>query len=278
MRIMESFMVSQYLQLLGCENASAVSEKNLFLLHEKHLEYIPYTNYRIFFNAETPSLDLDSLFERIVLRRQGGYCFELNGLFADLLRSLGYKVTEYFARWHAGETAEIPMRRHRVALVQCRNKRFLTDVGTGCLIPCTPLEFVPDVIQKKNIRSYRIVKDPVFGNLVQAENENGFYTLYSFEEAPYFPRDFEYVNFYCSQDPASPFRKKLFLHKQGREFRIFLEPAAPDSPALCLCEMRGGEILKKAITSPGELHSIFEKVFGITLPEEIFEETEKIHF
>ena len=51
MRIMESFMVSQYLQLLGCENASAVSEKNLFLLHEKHLEYIPYTNYRIFFNA-----------------------------------------------------------------------------------------------------------------------------------------------------------------------------------------------------------------------------------
>ena len=66
------------------------------------------------------------------------------------------------------------MRRHRVSLVKCDGKTFLADVGTGCLIPCTPLEFVFDVEQQKNCRNYRIVKDPVFGNLVQAASDEGF--------------------------------------------------------------------------------------------------------
>ncbi len=262
---MNDAMVSRYLQLLGCENAAAVSQKNLFLLHEKHLATVPYTNFGIYFDQKTPSLDTEQLFEKIVVRKQGGYCFELNGLFAELLRALGYEVTEFFARWHAGETREIPMRRHRVALVKCEGKTFLADVGTGCLIPCTPLEFVFDMEQQKNCRNYRIVKDPRFGNLVQAASEEGFYTLYSFVEEPYFPCDFEYVNYFCSQDPDSPFRKKLFLHKQGADFRIFIENPTPETPEFTFCEMYKDQIRKTVIPSQDELKKVFEKHFGITL-------------
>ena len=62
---MNDSMVSRYLQLLGCENAAAVSQKNLFLLHEKHLATVPYTNFGIYFDQKTPSLDTEQLFEKI---------------------------------------------------------------------------------------------------------------------------------------------------------------------------------------------------------------------
>ena len=274
---MNEVMVSRYLQLLGCEKSTGVSPENLFLLHEKHLEHIPYTNFRIFFNALPPVLAEEALFERIVEKRQGGYCFELNGLFAALLRALGYEVTEFFARWHAGEEAAIPMRRHRVVLVKCGGRSFLADVGVGCLISCTPLEFVHDTIQERNCRAYRIVKDPLFGNLVQAESENGFYTLYSFTEDPHFPGDFEYVNYYCACNPESPFRKKLFLHKQGQSFRTFLEPPTPESPRLSLVRMQEGcEIRKEAVTSGAQLQNIFETIFQIRCDEKEISDWEKV--
>ena len=267
---MNELMVSRYLQLLGCENARAVSQESLFLLHEKHLEKIPYSNWQIFFNAVTPALDTEALFERIVMKKTGGYCFELNGLFAELLRTLGYQVTEYFARWHAGENLDIPMRRHRVLLVECDGRKFLADVGVGCLISSTPLEFLPETPQQKNCRKYKIVKDARFGNLVQAESDEGFYALYSFNEEPCFPCDFEYVNFYCSQNPQSPFRKKLFLHRQGAEFRIFIENPTPESPEWALVEMYGSSIEKTVFNSDRELQEIFEKKFGITCDPHLF--------
>ena len=268
--MMSEVMVSQYLKLLGCEGISGVSQENLFLLHKKHLETIPYTNWRIFFDAETPSLEPEALFERVILQKSGGYCFELNGLFAGLLRALGYQVTEFFARWHAGENVDIPMRRHRVLLVECSGKKFIADVGVGCLISSTPLEFVHDAVQKKNCRNYRIVKDLRFGNLVQAESDEGFYTLYSFNEEPCFPCDFEYVNYYCSQNANSPFRKKLFLHRQGDNFRIFIENPTPESPAWIFCEMYGDSVRKQVINSNSQLQEIFEKHFGVICKGELF--------
>lgn len=259
-------MASLYLQTLGCDNAADVSPENLFLLHERHLEIIPYTNYSIFFNASVPSLDTGSLFDRVIVKKLGGYCFELNGLFAGLLRALGYGVTEYFARWHAGVELEIPMRRHRILKVDCCGRSFLADVGVGCLISSTPLEFVADAVQQKNIRNYRIVKDPLFGNLVQAESQNGYYTLYSFTEDPHHTIDFECVNFYCSQSPESPFRKKLFLHKQGRDFRIFTDNPTPEFPFLSLCEMHGDRVNREPIKSAEQLQRIFSGKFGINDP------------
>jgi N-hydroxyarylamine O-acetyltransferase len=38
-------------------------------------------------------LDTDALFDKIVRRRRGGFCYELNGLFAALLRELGFDAT-----------------------------------------------------------------------------------------------------------------------------------------------------------------------------------------
>ena len=53
------------------------------------------------------SLKTEDMFNKIVSRKRGGYCFELNGLFSWLLRSLGFEVQEYMAKFLRGEK-EIP--------------------------------------------------------------------------------------------------------------------------------------------------------------------------
>ena len=104
--------------------------KNLFQLQQAFLMTVPYENLDIL--AGIPlSLSEDALFDKLVTRRRGGYCFEINGFFAVLLRSIGYTVTEYLARYLRGETA-IPMRRHRVLRVTANDgSEWIVDAGIG---------------------------------------------------------------------------------------------------------------------------------------------------
>ena len=117
--MMTDSMAKAYLERIGCPDAAAVSRENLFRIQSAHLETVPYSTLTIHATGKEPDLTPDALFDRIVTKKSGGYCFELNGLLADLLRTLGYEVVEYFARWHFGEKNPVPMRRHRVLKVCC---------------------------------------------------------------------------------------------------------------------------------------------------------------
>ena len=66
-------------------------------LHRRHLHAVPFENLSIHLGEDMP-LDESVLFDKIVTRRRGGYCYELNGLFAALLRALGYQVSLLAAR------------------------------------------------------------------------------------------------------------------------------------------------------------------------------------
>ena len=85
-------------------------------LHFAHCTTVPYENLDMIRGIPT-SLEEGALFRKIVEEGRGGLCFELNGSFGYLLRALGYKVTDYAARYLRGETA-LPMRRHRVMKVE----------------------------------------------------------------------------------------------------------------------------------------------------------------
>src|SRR5690606_20497919 len=85
-----------YLQRIGYEGPLDRSAKTLAQLQYCHLHTVPYENLDILRGVPI-SLELEDLFDKIVVRRRGGYCFELNALFGWLLRELGYPVTDYFA-------------------------------------------------------------------------------------------------------------------------------------------------------------------------------------
>jgi len=87
----QSSDVAAYLDRIGYTGELTPSEPVLRELHRAHLLAVPFENLDI--SRGVPiQLDYPALFGKIVTRRRGGFCYELNGLFAELLRALGFSV------------------------------------------------------------------------------------------------------------------------------------------------------------------------------------------
>ena len=183
---------------------------NLKMLQKAHLTHVPYENLDLIYHR-AGSLEPETVYQKVVEDHRGGYCFELNGLFAELLRQMGYEVTEYFGRWLLGEKP-FPARRHRILDVTAEGKRFISDVGVGCVCPLEPLEFVLNETQMREGRAYRIIREEKLGNIVQTDTGEGFVNFYSFTEDPQWTIDFLYVHHYCATHPDSVFAKMAKIH------------------------------------------------------------------
>ena len=98
-------------------------------LHVAHLRAVPFENLSIH-TGEPIVLEDSALFEKIVKRNRGGFCYELNGLFAALLRELGYKVGMLSAQV-ANAAGEFSPDFDHMALIVNLDEGWLVDVGFG---------------------------------------------------------------------------------------------------------------------------------------------------
>jgi N-hydroxyarylamine O-acetyltransferase len=120
--------IEEYLERLGCASRREPSPENLRALQRAHLERVPFENLDIHLGRPI-ALDLPALHDKIVRRRRGGFCYELNGLFAWLLGELGYRVTLLSGRVLDGGRLG-PEFDHLALLVE-HEGRWLVDVGFG---------------------------------------------------------------------------------------------------------------------------------------------------
>src|SRR5216684_5534157 len=118
-----------YLQRINYTGPLDPSAETLRGLQVAHLRTIPFENLSIH-SGEVIVLDNHALFEKIVRRRRGGFCYELNGLFGALLRALGFDVTMLSARVANAEGIFGPDFDHMTLLVSLA-ERWLVDVGFG---------------------------------------------------------------------------------------------------------------------------------------------------
>ena len=210
-------LVDAYLARIGHAGGRAPTRENLAALQKAHLLSVPYENLNAYFNRPS-TLALDVLYDQIVTRRRGGYCFELNGLFAPLLRALGYSVREFFARWIDGEKDAVPVRRHRILRVDFQDGKppLLVDAGMGQSAPLTPLRYAPG-LQARPEAVYEIRREDGFGFVLVQHDAEGEKRLYSWDEAPQTPRDFDGTHYMLTHSEDSPFRKTLLVHLRTGE-------------------------------------------------------------
>src|SRR2546421_10050322 len=121
--------IQAYLQRIDYTGPLVPSAKTLRLLQVAHLRTVPFENLSIH-SGEPIVLDDDALFEKIVSRRRGGFCYELNGLFAALLRALGFDVAMLSAQVADAQGTFGPDFDHMTLLVN-QDERWLADVGFG---------------------------------------------------------------------------------------------------------------------------------------------------
>ena len=221
--------VKKYFERIGLELPETVVP-NSELLRKVHLAHcctVPYENLDMIRGIPT-SLKEDDLYRKIVEEGRGGICFELNGSFGFLLKALGYKVTDFAARYLRGEST-IPMRRHRVLKVEATDGVWLCDVGVGEVCQRVPVALVEGLEQHQFGETYKLEKEDFLGWVLWDLHKGQWRKFYSFTEEPQLMVDFEAGNFYCEKHPDSPFNKEeMFALKtlQGRKTldgRIFKE-------------------------------------------------------
>lgn len=220
---METVKVKKYLERIGMELPENVVPDSAFLreLQFAHCTHIPYENLDIIRGVPL-SLNEDDLFRKVVEERKGGFCFELNGLFAWLLRQLGYKVTEYAARYLRGESG-IPMRRHRVLKVEAEDGVWCCDVGIGEVCPRYPVRLAEGVEQPQLGECYRFDRDDFLGWVLMDLHKGEWRRFYSFTEEPQLPQDYDALCVYCEKSPKSPFINAEMFSLKTPEGRITLD-------------------------------------------------------
>ena len=217
--------VKKYLERIGIDDIPEPTVENLIKIQKAHLQNVPYETCDISLRNIIPSMELEDIYQKIVEQKRGGYCFELNGALAWLLKNLGYNVKESFGRWHFSETDPIPSRRHRVIQAYFENETYIVDAGVGRPTALTPLLLRFDVEQERNGMIFRVKADPVLGYVVQIQTPEGFQNFYSFQDKVDLPQDFIYVNYYLSSHPDSIFKKKLMINLPAPDGRrsVYLE-------------------------------------------------------
>jgi N-hydroxyarylamine O-acetyltransferase len=119
-----------YLARIGAARPTGTSHADLAALHAAHPRAVPFEDYDIHLGAPL-SLEVDRLFDKVVRRHRGGFCYELNGLFAVLLGELGFEVTLHSAFDLGADGQRGPEFEHLRLLVRTDDGPFLADVGNG---------------------------------------------------------------------------------------------------------------------------------------------------
>ena len=118
-----------YFARIGYAGPRTATPEVLRAIHAAHARAIPYENLDILLGREI-RIDLASIERKLVHQKRGGYCFEQNCLLAAALRALGFRVTPCISRvrWQVPNDVVTPLT-HLVLLVDCADRRFLSDVG-----------------------------------------------------------------------------------------------------------------------------------------------------
>lgn len=211
--------MKKYLHKLGYEGPLTPSYQLLKDLHRLHQAKIPFENLDILLNR-IPALDEASLEQKLINSARGGYCFELNLSFANLLRSLGFEVQPRLARVLLlnPEVTQVP-RTHVWLMVKLKSELYLADVGFGAGSVLDPVPLVPGAPFSQDKETFQIqeLSGPK-GLTLMREHRNEMKPLYWMDPSPVFPIDMVQSNYWVATHPSSRFRQGLTLTVyQGQE-------------------------------------------------------------
>lgn len=189
-------------------------------MHLAHLLAVPFENLDIPLLRRPLALEADALFEKLVLRRRGGLCYELNGLFAQLLRSLGFEVEFLSAAvFRLDGTWGAPF--DHVALRVRLDEPWLADVGFGRDSFREPLRLDAAEPQERHGVTYRLASDGPL-RILQLHSGGVWTDLYRFDLEPHDLGEFAAMCLKHQTSADAPFTSVAVVGLATREGRITL--------------------------------------------------------
>ena len=207
------FGTSRYLSRLGYEGPQTPTLSVLRELHARHLRAVPFENLDIHLGRPI-ECDMNLFYEKIVIRGRGGFCYELNGLFAGLLRALGFEVSLLSGRVPSGSGELGPEFDHMALLVTAADRRMLADVGFGdCFLH--PLHIDTDELQPDAAGTFRIEERGDSRAVLRNDQLEYVFSLKPRELSEFAP-----MCHYQQTSPDSSFTKKRVCSRATEDGRI----------------------------------------------------------
>ena len=254
---------SAYLERIHYSGPLQPDVETLRGLHRAHLVAVPFENLDIGLGRAI-RLDEDALFEKIVRQRRGGFCYELNGLFARLLEGLGYQVTLLNARGVNDDGSYSMEFDHLALLVRCPGEPetgWLADVGWGNG-PLEPLRLAPDSEQTQGDRVFNLVPQDNYLVLIERvpRDDGSMHWIkhYAFTLQPHAYADFFPACRYHSTSSELIFTKKRICTRYTADGRVSLSEQR-------LIITRGTDREERPLGGEAEVRQVLKQYFDIDL-------------
>jgi len=250
--------VEAYLQRIGYAGPREPSHAVLGELVLRHALSIPFENLDPYL-ARGVSLEPAQVERKLVAQRRGGWCFEHNLLLGEVLRALGFAVTDLAGRVLWGRPPDaITARTHRLLLVRAGGREWLADAGFGGHTLTGVLDLHSELAQETPHEPFRLRPigggERVLESLVAGE----WRALFRFDLHPQLPIDFEAANFQLVHDPASHFTQGLIATRVAPDGRHVLRGRELAFHRL------GGDTTRRELTNEATVAALGE-VFGIAV-------------
>lgn len=210
-----------YLDRIGFTGKPRVNIDTLRELHRKHLYSIPFENLDIH-TGKKIILDINLLEDKVINKKRGGFCYELNGLFYKLLKEIGFDVKMASARVYNEEGIPGFEFDHMTLPVNLDGKEYLVDVGFGDSF-IEPLPLNLDFVFEDDAGFFQIVKEDE-KNYKLLKSDDGIYFMpkYLFSKNAWVLSDYDDMCDYTQTSPKSHFTKNKLCTLANKDGRVTL--------------------------------------------------------
>ena len=197
--------LSAYLRRIRHTGTVSPTKETLRRIHRAHLQAVPFENLDIFLGRKI-SIDEDAFVCKVVEERRGGFCYELNGAFAALLRAIGFHVTLLSAQVAREDGTYSPEYDHLALLVDL-DQRWLADVGFGENF-LERLMLHNDLEQQQSEGTYRVRERDGLWTVERLQTDDLWKREYSFTLRAREPQEFAARCYFHQTSPESHFTQK----------------------------------------------------------------------
>ncbi|AFM05628.1 arylamine N-acetyltransferase [Bernardetia litoralis DSM 6794] len=256
--------LDNYLRRIGYLQTPQNNLQTLNELHKKHIFAIPFEDLDIHLKKPL-KIDINSLYEKIIVEKRGGFCYELNYLFYHLLKKIGFDCHIISSRLYDKRENLGCEFDHLSIFLKIENETFLVDVGYGSLFfePMKiPLQINKNYIRKDRDMIYQIDKiDKKKYILSESKNGKKFRKTYAFDTTP------REINEFYEQINHKQISEESYFVKN----RICTIPTEEGRMTLLnnkFIKTRGNERQEHTIQSDEEFYKIVQEEFDMNVLEE----------
>ena len=219
-----NFQLQHYLKRIGFSGTASADSATVQALMQHQLRSVPFENLDVQ-AGKIVSLLPEDIVSKIVgangSASRGGYCYEVNGLFAMAMQALGLDYQFVFCR-----PMFYPMRRpktHMALIVKAEGEQWLCDLGFGSYGLRAPLALsAVNLPQTQDYDSFRLICPQPGMYVLQALLGGDWVSQYGFDLYPADWLDFMPANYLNSTHPDTIFVQKYLVIQQHAQGRLML--------------------------------------------------------